>query len=117
MELTRRVYRRLRLICGNIAKTLNPASFRRRVSGLVERLVRLVPIKRRSTIKGQVWVKAEKIDDDQNIIGEAFSIVITDPGDCEKVLFAAGPYIVPRGNMMTHEKLIGRFALEQIHAD
>ena len=39
MELTCRVYRRLRLICGNIARTLNPASFRHSVSGLVERLV------------------------------------------------------------------------------
>jgi len=47
MELTRRVYRRLRLICGNIARTLNPASFKHRVSGLVERWVRgsLVDIK------------------------------------------------------------------------
>ena len=39
MELTSRVYRRLRLICGNIAKILTPASFRRSVSGLVERWV------------------------------------------------------------------------------
>ena len=41
MELTCRVYRRLRLIYGNIAKTLNPAQFRRSISGLVERLVRV----------------------------------------------------------------------------
>jgi len=27
MELTCRVYRKLKLICGNIARTLNPASF------------------------------------------------------------------------------------------
>jgi len=39
MKLTCRVYRKLRLICGNIARTLNPAQFRRSVSGLVERLV------------------------------------------------------------------------------
>ena len=46
MKLTSRVYRKLKLICGNIARTLNPAHFRRRVSGLVERLVicYIVPI-------------------------------------------------------------------------
>ena len=39
MKLTCRVYRKLKLIYGNIAKTLNPVRFRRSVSGLVERWV------------------------------------------------------------------------------
>ena len=44
MELTSRVYRRLKLICGNIARTVTPASFRRCVSGLVERWVMHKPL-------------------------------------------------------------------------
>ena len=39
MKLTCRALRRLKLIYGNIAETLNPAKFKRRVSGLVQRLV------------------------------------------------------------------------------
>lgn len=51
MELTRRVYRKLKLIYGNIARTLNLASFRRCASGLVERWVRFTPLYRRRQIR------------------------------------------------------------------
>ena len=62
-------------------------------------------------IKGQVWIKAERKHDDQSKIGETVSVLITDPDNSEKVFFKAGPYTIPNGQYVTHEKLICEFDL------
>ncbi len=64
--------------------------------------------------KGQIWIKAEPVDEGQRSFGEKISILVTDPEDCNIILFKAGPYVVPSGEMVTHEQLAGLFPLENI---
>ena len=61
-------------------------------------------------IKGKVWVHSARQDEEQNKFGETVKIVVTDPEDTEKILFECGPYTVPTGGAVTHEKLTGIFA-------
>lgn len=58
---------------------------------------------------GTIWVKVEPSDQDKEKLGTTISVVVTDPGDSERVLFKAGPYRLAEGQSISHEKLTGRF--------